>query len=175
MPQVNCRRGSAAGDVVVGAAIIVFIILPVFSVILEKYLILNKAQIIKDAMDMTNISVYNAMNAKNLGKVDVDIDYDRAEKIYKELLVENLGLDENLVPLKDSLAEDKLQIKSIIFYTGDATEVCPESVVIKRPSVHSTVIVPVRPSLYRSLILSLLGRRFVELEIHVDSEIPVNN
>lgn len=175
MKRVNFQSGSGAIDVLIAAAIIIFVILPVFSTVLEKYLIMNKAQIIKDAIDMANISAYNAIKADKLGRVNVDMELTRADEIYRRILADNLKLDINLNPLKDSLAEDKVQIKSIIFYSGLIQEVCPGGINIKRPSVHSTVIVPIRPSLFRSLILSLGGKQFIELEVHVDSEVPVNN
>ncbi len=169
------RRGSAAADVVIGAAVIVFVILPLFAFIFEKYLIFNKAQIIKDAVDMTNISVYNAMNTGQLGKEDIDIDTDKAMDIYKSLLAENLKLDESLLPLRDSLAEDRVCVKSLAVFSAGFPQTCPEGINITRPTVHSVISVPVRPSLYRRLILSKMGRQYVELEVHVDSEIPVNN
>lgn len=169
------RRGSAAADVVICAAIVVFVILPVFSIILEKSLLLNKAQIIKDAVDMTNISAYNAINAAKLSIVDVDVDGVTAENIYHDLLVLNLKLDEDLQPLPGSLAEDTVYVKSLVIFSNGFPIVCPGGINITRASVHSTVVIPVRPSLYRQLILSMLGRQFIELEVHVDSEIPVNN
>jgi len=169
------RRGSAVVDVVIFAAIVVFVILPVFSIIMEKYLLLNKAQIIKDAVDMTNISVYNAIKAAELGKAEVDVDETGALDIFSSLLAINLKLDEDLRPLPESLAEDTISIRSLIIYSGTFPSECPLGVNIKRPSVHSVIVVPVRPSLYRQLVLSMLGRQFVELEVHVDSDIPVNN
>ena len=171
----DCRNGSAAVDVVVFAAIVLFVILPVFSIIMEKYLLLNKAQIIKDAVDMTNISVYNAINTAELGKAGVDVDENRAERIYRDLLASNLRLDADLKPLQGSLAEDAVSIRSLVIFSDMFPAICPLGISITRPSVHSVIVVPVRPSLYRQLILSVLGRQFVELEVHVDSDIPVNN
>ena len=170
----GCRKGSAVVDVVIFAAIIIFVILPVFSIIMEKYLLLNKAQIIKDAVDMTNISAYNAINAAELGKADVDVDEAGAMDIFRNLLALNLKLDEDLKPLPDSLAEDTVSIRSLIVFSDTFPSECPLGVNITRPSVHSVIVVPVRPSLYRQLILSMLGRQFVELEVHVDSDIPIN-
>ncbi len=175
MRGFDCRKGSAVTDVVIFAAIVVFVILPVFSILMEKYLLLNKAQIIKDAVDMTNISVYNALDTAGLGKVDVDVDGNRAEEIYRRLLALNLKLDEDLKPLSGSLAEDTVSIRSLVIYSDVFPGSCPLGLTITGPSVHSVVVVPVRPSLYRQLVLSALGRQYVELEVHVDSDIPVNN
>lgn len=173
--SIEWEKGSGTIDVIIAAAIIVLVILPIFSVIAERYIILNKAEIIKDAVDMTNVSVYNAINAGVLGKTQVDIELDKADDIYRRLLSENLNLNVDLSPRQNSLAEDDVKIKSIVFYSGEAIEECPEGIVMDRPSIHSVIVVPIRPSLYRQLILNLLGKQYVELEIHVDSEIPINN
>ncbi|NJD02981.1 MAG: hypothetical protein FIA99_10405 [Ruminiclostridium sp.] len=175
MQGKGCRKGSAVVDVVIFAAIVVFVILPVFSIIMEKYVLLNKAQIIKDAIDMTGISVYNAINTAELAKAGVDVDETTAEEIYRNLLALNLKLDDDLKPLPGSLAEDTVSVRSLIIFSDMFPAVCPLGASITRPSVHSVVVVPVRPSLYRRLVLGMIGRQFVELEVHVDSEIPVNN
>lgn len=168
-------RGSAVVDVVIAAMLIVLVILPVFSAIVEKYILLNKVQIIRDAVDMTNISVYNAIKAGSLGKDTVDLDYPEAEYIFRTLLAANLNLDTGLSPKPQSLAEDTVAIDSMVIYTGGFPHVCPNGTVITRPAVHSLVIVPVRPSLYRQVILNALGKDYIEMRVHVDSEIPLNN
>lgn len=168
-------RGSATANVVISAAILVFVLLPVFSIIIEKYILLNKIQIIRDAADVTNISVYNAMNAAQLGKVKVSFDYMEAVNIYKELLSKNLNLSDGLAPLSGSIAEETVSIETLELYTGTFPVICPLGSEIKRPAVHSCIIVPVRPSLYRRVILALIGKSSIELRIHVDSDIPVNN
>ena len=47
MKLIKSSKGSALSDILIGTAIIVFVILPVFSAVVEKYLINNKIQIIK--------------------------------------------------------------------------------------------------------------------------------
>ncbi len=171
----GCRKGSAAVDVVIFAAIVVFVILPVFSVIMEKYLLLTKAQTIKDAVDMANISAYNALNTARLGKTGVDVDEAVAEDIFQGLLALNLKLKADLTPLPGSLAEAKVTIKALIVFSAALPAECPLGTKITRPAVHSVIVIPVRPSLYRQLLLNLLGKQFIELEVHVDSDMPVNN
>jgi hypothetical protein len=172
---VNMRRGSAVVDVVLAAAIIVFVILPVFSAIVERFILFNKVQIIKDAADMTNVSVYNAINAGNLGKDTVNLDFPEAEYIFRILLAANLKLDIGLSPLPQSLAEGNVLIDSLEIYSGGFPRTCPDGTIINRPTVHSLISVPVKPTLYRQLILNALGKDYLELKVHVDSEIPVNN
>jgi hypothetical protein len=172
--HLKIRKGSAVVDVVIGAAIIIFVVLPLFSIVAEKYILLNKVQIIKDAVDMTNISVYNALDAESLGKDIIDFDYLEAEHIYRVLLAANLNLDDGLSPLPQSLAESTVSIEALIIYTGNMN-ICPYGVHTTRPSVHSCVSIPVKPSLYRQLILNALHKEFVDIKIHVDTEIPLNN
>jgi len=175
MMGLQYRKGSAVTDLVISAAIIAFIILPVFSAVMEKYIIQNKAQIIKDAVDMTNVSTYNAIKADSLGRNKIELDAAETEEIYSSLLAANLRLDNDLKPLKDSIAEGKVTIDSLVIYTDGFPLYCPDGCRIERPSVHSCVTVPVKPSLYRQVLLDLLGKDLVELKVHVDSDIPVNN
>lgn len=169
------KKGSVVADVVIGAALVIFIILPIFSFVAEKFILLDKAQMIKDAVDMTNISVYNALLARNLGKVEVSLSESEAEGIFRDLLAANLNLNSDLTPKSMSLAEDTVVINSIEIYSAGFPLHCPEGVEITRPAVHSTISIPVKPSLYRRVILELLGRGYINMEVHVDSDIPVNN
>ena len=43
-----------------------------------------------------------------------------------------------------------------------------------RPAVHTVVTVPVRPSLYRGVVLGLMGQDYVELKVHVDTDLPAD-
>jgi hypothetical protein len=148
--------------------------MPVFSLVIEKYIFMNIAQTLKDSVDITNIAVYNALSAESLSRGDVDFDTDRARMIYNRLLAENLSLEVNLMPQESSVAEGQVRIDSLILYSGGFPHVCPDGTEIVRPTVHSVVAVPVKPMLYRQIILNALGKESVELIVHVDSEIPVN-
>ena len=170
----NCR-GSAVADVLIFAAVVVFVIMPVFSIIVEKYIIQNKIQIIRDAADMAAISAYNAINTTELSKADVDMKETGAERIYRQILACNLQLDSGMMPTAGSIAADAVKIRSLVVYTGDFPHTCPRGIIITRPSVHCLITVPIKPSLYRKLVLNMMGREFLELEVHVDSEIPLNN
>lgn len=170
----DTRRGSAAVDVIIGAAMIIFVILPLFSAVIERFILLNKAQIVRDALDMTNISAYNSLRTWELGKTTVSFESGKALQIYRVLLSENLNLDEGLNPLSRSIAEDTVSIDSIVIYTGELPTVCPNGTHLTRPSVHSCVSIPVRPSLYRQLLLDLIGRDYLDMRVHMDTEIPLN-
>jgi hypothetical protein len=169
------NKGSAVVDVVIGAAIVVFVILPVFSFVAEKFILVDKAQMIRDAVDMTNISVYNSMIAGSLGKGKVNFSQEEADEIFKTLLAANLNLNADLSPQPQSLAEGLVTVDSLEIYTSEFPVQCPDGVVIGRPAVHSSISIPIRPSLYRKVILELMGRDYIDVKVHVDSEIPINN
>ncbi|MEM1724708.1 MAG: hypothetical protein QXW71_02900 [Thermoplasmata archaeon] len=168
------NKGSAAGTVVLFAAVLVFVVLPVMSVILEKNIMLAKGQIIKDAVDITNIASYTALKSTISEKV-IDINNTKLYSVYTSMLAKNLNLNEDLTPKPNSVAEGPVTINSLIVYTSGFPVVCPEGNTLVRPSVHAVITVPVKPSLYREVILSLLGRQYIYLKIHVDSDLPVNN
>jgi hypothetical protein len=167
-------RGSAAFDVLIMSAVIVFVIFPVFSAVLEKYVVMNRTQIIKDAVDITNISAYVAIDAEGLGRSTVTINNEKVYSIYKRMLGKNLKLDNELFPLEGSIADGRVVIDSIIIYTEDFPVTCPNGVSINRPAVHSVITVPIKPVLYRRMMFKLSGKEYIELKIHVDSEIPVD-
>lgn len=168
-------RGNAVNEVLIGAAIIIFVLFPIFSAIIERYIIIIKAQEIKDSVDITNIATYMAIDTENLGKNLVIHNELEVEAIYSKFLAINLNLEEDLSPKDNSVADGKVRIESIAIYPGGQASICPLGTEIIRPTVHSVVIVPVKPSLYRQVILALLGKCNIELKVHVDSDIPVNN
>jgi len=168
------NRGSAVAEVAIAAAMLVFVILPVFSAVIEKYLLSATLRTIRDAVDMANISAYNALDASQLGMAQVDVSKSKTMDIYKEVLRLNLKLDEQLDPLPGSVAEGRVEVDPPDIYLTNFPQYCPNGTVIDRPSVHSIIRIPVKPSLYRAAILGLLGKDHVDVEMHVDTEIPVN-
>ncbi len=169
------ENGSAVTQIVLMAAMLVFVIMPVFSAVIEKYILMEKARIIRDSVDMTNISAYNALSGTELGKVRVDAERSDILEIYRQMLSVNLRLNDDLEPKPDSVAEGRVEVLSLEICSSGFPVQCPEGVTIMRPTVHSSIRVPVRPSLYRSIILKMLGREYVDIIVHADTEIPVNN
>ena len=175
MAKYSRERGSAVTQVVLMAALLVFIILPVFSAVIEKYILLEKARVIRDSVDMANLSAYNALSCADLGRVRVEAERSEVLYIYRQILCKNLKLDEDMEPKPGSVAEGRVEILSLEVFTGDFPAWCHEGETLTKPSVHSSICVPVRPSLYRSIILKMLGRDYVDIIIHADTEIPVDN
>jgi hypothetical protein len=134
----------------------------------------EKCQRIRDSVDLANLAVYYSMDIEDLSGASIDFNMQKALTVYREVLADNLRLDYALSPMNGSIAEDKVSIDSLELYTSVFPETCPAGVTVQRPFIHSQVTVPIRPSLYRQLVLAFLGKRFVNVSIHVDSDIPVD-
>ncbi|NTV91417.1 MAG: hypothetical protein HGA22_13830 [Clostridiales bacterium] len=168
------NKGSAVVDVIFFAAFLGLVLLPVFSAVFEKYLLNEKCQRIRDAEDMANMAVYYSMNTQELSVTNVSFDMDRAVEVYSGVLAENLRLDSALMPEEGSMAESRVVIEELGLYSSGFPAKCPKGTALERPTIHSVVSVPVRPSLFRGMILSALGRDYLLLTVHNDSEIPLN-
>lgn len=169
------NRGSAGLDVLLYAfAFLVFVVFPVYAIVIEKAVINIKSAEIIDAIDLTNIAVY-----KNLSVTDTSvtiIDFDSGiGNTYRQILAENLKLNPDMTPAENSIAEGTVAVNSVAVYSGGFPVMCPNGKTLTRPTVHSTVTVPVKPSLYREIILNIAGIPQFELVIHRDTELPVNN
>ncbi len=169
------NRGGAVGTVIIAAGLIIFILFPIFSVVFEKHLIHVKGQMLKDAIDITNIATYEAIKTQQGAKGDLHMRSSDIQNIFKNLLIKNLNLNGDMTPSDESIAEGQVTIQAIEIYTSGLPAVCPLGKIVNRAAVHSIINVPIKPSLYRGLILNAIGKQYIELEIHVDSEIPVNN
>jgi len=172
---IRNQKGDTITDILLFAFILVFVIFPVISVVLEKYIAMLKGQQIQDAVDITNTAVYNSLNPHAVSMVAIDFNNEEALRIYKELLADNLRLNYDLTPMPDSIAEDTVTIEELNLYTSGFPVCCSGGKSITRPTIHAVVNVPVRPSLYRATLLQLMGKEFVELRVHVDTELPLNN
>ena len=174
-PRIIREKGSGTVDVLITGAIIIFVLLPVFASVMEKYIVFTKSQLIKDAVDITNLSAYYTLEAESLGKSLIDFNEAGIMNIYRNMLAKNLQLDPDLNPLENSIADCKVIIESIIIYTDNLPGTCPYDVNITRSAIHSCIIVPVKPAFFSKAIRYVTGKEYMELKVHVDSDIPVNN
>lgn len=166
------NRGSAV-TVILFASMLIFIILPVFAAVIEKYILLNKANIIQDAVDVSNIAIYNTLDHVKLGKSVVDLATHETLITYRRVLAKNLQLNDDLVPLEGSLIDGHVTISELQIFKGGDNCFCPVGKKLTRTTVHSRLLFPIKPSLFRKLILG--HKAYYELEIHVDTEIPINS
>lgn len=169
------NRGSAGLDVLIFAvAFLIFVVFPVYSIVMEKAIINIKSVDIIDAIDMSNTAIYKDLNVPYTSVMIVDFNSD-IDNTYNQVLAENLKLNPDMTPKVGSLAEGTVVVNSLEIYSGGFPATCPNGRVINRPTVHSVVSIPVKPSLYREIILNLAGRDQFDLVIHRDTELPVNN
>lgn len=169
------EKGESVAEVLLIVFVLVFVIFPVASAVLEKYVAIAKGQMIQDALDITNVAVYNSLSVQHASAGIIDFNSEEALNIYKDLLTQNLKLYSDLSPKQDSMAEGPVQINELNLYTSGFPLYCSGGRLVKRPSVHACVTIPVKPSLYRSFLLNLMGKQYVELKVHVDTELPVDN
>lgn len=155
-------------------SLLVFLILPLFSYIVEHYIHENKIQKLTDAIDITNIAVYNAINTANYSRTSLTFDDPRVNEIYKNLLSKNLKLNDDLTPREGSIADGQVRVIELIIYTA-VPATCPQGNSLNRPTIHAKIIVPMKPNLFRKVILDALGVEYIELVMHVDTELPINN
>lgn len=169
------KRGMSVTEVLIGLAGFIFIFLPLFTFVSEKYILFTKIQIIKDSVDLSNISLYNAISTSQLSEGTIFIEDEKMIEIFSRILKNNLKLDENMNPYSDGIISDKVKVESLKFFFGNNTFTCPQGNVIRGPFIHSTVIIPVKPVFFQKTILDFLNRENIELKIHVDSKIPIDN
>jgi len=174
MKMKNCR-GYATIDVILFTGIMLFLIFPLFSFTLEKYVYQNSIQIIKDTLDMTAIATYESLDANSTAKDNIQFDRTELINIYKKYLAQNLKLNDDLVPEDGSIAKDTVRIEQLELFTSGFPDICPEGAEINKLSIHVLVVIPLKPNLYREVLLDALGKDYVELKLHHDTELPVNN
>ena len=170
-----CEKGSITADILIAGSIIVFVLIPIFCSVMEGYIVLLKTQSIADAVDITNQSVYYALKAESLSRGNVAFDEDTAFEIYVRIISKNLRLNEDLSPKENSVADARIRIESIAIYTNELPAACPYGKVMTRPTIHSCVTIPVKPVFFGEVIKNITGKEFIELKVHVDSDIPTDN
>lgn len=186
---LNNNKGSIVSDLLMFTFVLLFVILPIFSVVFEQYLLLLKGQAIKDAIDVTNLAAYNAMDIKaksekiivaGRNQSEVTITENKIKDMFKPLLALNMNLNNDLTPKENSIAAGTVEIVEVNIYpTGMSfPATCPKGGIINRPSVHSVIKVPLKPALYWNIYKYLTGDTgdgIKDYYIHVDTELPYND
>lgn len=174
---LKSEKGSGVAQVIAAAAFILFIILPLFSVVIERYILYNKINIIKDAIDLSNLSIYNTISTEKTSKGHDKIDFNSNEMtIYKRILAKNLNLNADMTPKEKSIAESTVEVVELKAYLyASIPTTCTQGNTLDQPTIHAVIKVPVKPTLLSNAILSALGKDYIDIKIHVDTEIPINN
>ena len=177
---LRSNKGSIVSDLLIFTLVVVFIILPLFSAVFDQYILLLKAQAIKDAIDVTNLAAYNAMKIPEKSETQITAAANDIRSNYMPMLALNLNLNSNLTPKENSIVNRTIEIVNITVYPkGMAFPVtCPKGGLIRRPSVHTVIKVSMKPALYWNIYKFLTGTAgdgMREYNIHVDTELPYNN
>lgn len=177
---LNNNRGSIVSDMLILALVVVFVILPIFSAVFEQYILILKAQSIKDSVDITNLAAYNAMKVPEKSETKITATVGDIRDNYTPMLALNMKLNSDLTPKADSIAESKVEIMNITIYPKEMSFpiTCPEGGTIRRPSVHSVIKVPIGPTLYWNIYRFLTGSTgdgIKDYTVHIDTELPYNN
>ncbi|HOJ10595.1 MAG TPA: hypothetical protein PK733_08380 [Clostridiales bacterium] len=176
--MIKNNKGSATAHVIALLGLIIFIILPLFAVVMERYILYNKVNIIKDAVDVANLASYNAISTEDAAKNDAAIRLNSEITIYKNILAKNLKLKADMTPEGNSIAEGEVVIDELKAYLHINTTfpiTCSQGNSITRPTMHSVIKVPIKPMLFRRVILSAIGKDVIYIKVHVDTELPINN
>ena len=138
----NCQGNGGLGVIITAALILAFIIFPVWSFIVEKHLINIKSQIMIDAIDAANYSIYTTLDVQNTSKTVMDFN-SSLSNAYKTALAKNLKLNDDLTPKEDSVAEGTVIVNSLVVYSSGFPLTCPNGKTINRPTVHAVVTIPI--------------------------------
>jgi len=180
MSFLENNKGSVVSELLFFVFIAVFVILPILSIILEQYVLLLKGQAIKDAIDMTNLAAYNVLKVTDKSETKIIASAEDIKKYYKPLLALNMNLNSDLSPKEDSIAEGTVEIVNVTVYPKGMNfpVTCPEGSSISRPSIHSVIKIPLKPTLFWNIYRLITGtteNRVKEYIAHVDTELPYNN
>lgn len=169
------NKGTVLVDVILFGALIVFVILPFISLILEWQIVIIKVQSIQDAVDLAAMATFGALENISYGKEGLNLNFDRLTEDYRRTLSENLRLDEDMNPEANSVVGNRVIIEELEIFTDGFPANCSEGTLLTMPSVHTIIRFSIEPALYGAALLKLTGREYFDFRLHIDSELPVNN
>jgi hypothetical protein len=165
------RRGGMAADVILTASFLVFILLPLFAVTLEQYLLLTVRKEISEALDMSCLAAYESIRVADAASGDVQLDAAVLAGVFNSLIQRNLHLDGNFRPLSaNSLLQGGLMVRELTILSGPAAGTCSMGHAIRRLTVHAVVTGAYRTGLFDRAIMGTDGLRSVT--VHRDVELP---
>ena len=169
------KKGTVLVDVILFGALIIFVMLPLVSLILEWQIVIIKVQSIQDAVDLATLSAFGALENVSYGKDGLNLNYERLKEDYMKTLSDNLKLDGGMNPEDNSVLGGRVLIEELEIYCADLPVNCSGGTLLTMPSVHIIIIFSIKPALYGAALLELSGREYFDFRLHSDSEMPVNN
>ena len=176
--QINTKklRGDGFSLTIIIVLIMVYLLVPLFSAVIEKQIVQLKAAEVTDALQMSCLATYDSLESKALSQAVASYKQTKTEDVFKDFLAANMNLNNDLTPKNSiSVADGQVRVESIEIFNSDLPKTCPDGKTIIYPSVHATIIVPVKPSLYKGTILQLLGKDYIDCKFHIDTEVVIDN
>jgi hypothetical protein len=165
------KNGSAYVDVLLTFFFLLILVVPLFSYVAERYVLLNKLQIMSDAIDASSLSAYMAINTEAASSRELSIDPTVFNNLFRNALQTNLSLNADMSPRDGSMAVGTVILQSSEIYMSGFPMQCPKGSTIRMKSFHIVVGIPVEPGFIRTYILNKDDPAIVW--IHRDCEMPV--
>ncbi|QUI25915.1 hypothetical protein HZI73_26240 (plasmid) [Vallitalea pronyensis] len=144
------------------AFFVIFLIMPVFAAVFEKQMMTKIARdtksIIKDSLEAT----YTTLNIEKTSIKDIEFTSD-FKQIFDKYVIDNLNLNVDFTPTDKSMADAKVQVTELQY--EDRT----------RKFINVKVILPIKPHIYRQILLSIMGKEWIGYEIPYTLSLPVDN
>jgi hypothetical protein len=164
-------NGSIYMDVLLTVCFMLLLILPLFAYASEKYIMLNSLQIAADAIEASCLSAYNAIDVPAASQKLLFVDKNIMDVLMRNRLHDNLKLEDDMTPLAGSIAAGEVVIESAELLLNGFPATCSGGTLIRMPSFHIMVRIPLMPGLFRKFILNQHAP--VYMRIHRDYEIPI--
>lgn len=173
--KLKNNNGGAIAIALIFLMIFVYIILPIFALVVEKEIVKAKAFNIRDSIEISAIATYNSLKTPDLSAAVVNMNDTKAKSIFTSYLARNLKLNADLTPkASGGIVDGKITVDSLVIYYSGFPITCPGGAIIKRPTIHVQVTIPVKPTLYKYTILSLMGVDKIDCPAHYDIEIVLD-
>ncbi|MBO8129662.1 MAG: hypothetical protein H0Z39_10805 [Peptococcaceae bacterium] len=157
------RKGT--GSAIIGLAAI-FMGIMLFALVFDVGYLFVKREVIKQALDFSNMAVYREIDEAKLADGELYINEAPAQDTFLVFLQDNLKLDSSLNPLPGSVVTGQVQVVDFRIYNpGDLPTVDPLGTPINEVAVHSHIIAPVRP-VFSGMFTT------VDLPVAITTDIP---
>lgn len=167
-------KGQGLGLFIFFMLILVFIVIPLFSAIVEKQLTQLKISDIGESIELSSIATYDSLVSSSLSDTIVSIDSIEATNTFKKYLADNLNINSDLTPKPSGIIAGTVVVNSFQIYVSSFPRTCPNGKLLTKPSIHTFITVPVTPTLYKYSILQVLGEDKKNLKFHYDTEIVLD-
>lgn len=129
-------------------SILFFIVIISCTFVIEQYYMNVRAEIVKDALTFSALSVYKDIDKGSLDKGSIVLS-DQMKNTFKKYLIKNLNLNDNLSSRPNSVVSGNVSIDTMNIYNIDsAVEYYPDgSKIIFKPSLFVRINYQIEPIL----------------------------